>query len=57
MTGGLAPEQRARQHIDAQLAEAGWVIQDKDSINFQAAQGVALREVNLGDGRSKGLEH
>lgn len=38
--------------IDAQLNAAGWTIQDRDSINLQAAQGVAVREVNMGDGRA-----
>lgn len=52
MSGGLTPEQRARQLIDEQLSQADWVIQDKDSINLHAGQGVAVREVNMGDGRA-----
>lgn len=50
--GGMSPEQKARAQIDAQLVAAGWQIQDRDSINLQAAQGVAVREVNMGDGRA-----
>jgi type I restriction enzyme R subunit len=38
------PEQKARDQIDAQLRAAGWAIQDKDGINFQAGQGQAVRE-------------
>jgi type I restriction enzyme R subunit len=52
MNGGMTPEQRARHLIDEQLHAAGWVIQDRDSMNLQANQGVAVREVNMGDGRA-----
>ncbi len=38
------PEQKARDNIDAMLVEAGWHVQDKDSINFNAGLGVAVRE-------------
>jgi type I restriction enzyme, R subunit len=38
------PEQLARDQIDKRLAEAGWVVQDKDAINFNAGQGIAIRE-------------
>jgi type I restriction enzyme R subunit len=38
------PEQIARDLIDAQLRAAGWVIQDRDSINFNIGQGQAVRE-------------
>lgn len=50
--GGLTPEQQARVQLDAQLIQAGWVIQDRDSINLHAAMGVAVREVNMGEGRA-----
>src|SRR6185437_8527572 len=40
----LAPEQRARKLIDAQLTAAGWTIQDRDEINLGAGLGVAVRE-------------
>jgi type I restriction enzyme, R subunit len=38
------PEQIARDQIDAKLSEAGWHVQDKDQINFNAGQGIAVRE-------------
>jgi type I restriction enzyme R subunit len=38
------PEQIARDQIDAKLAEAGWRVQDKSKIDFNAAQGIAVRE-------------
>jgi len=30
------PEQRAREVIDAKLAECGWVVQSRDEINLAA---------------------
>ena len=41
------PEQRAREQIDAALAEAGWVIQDRDEANLSAGRGVAIREFRM----------
>ncbi len=41
----ITPEAHARQEIDAQLAAAGWVVQDLKDLNLAAAQGVAVREV------------
>ncbi|HFD12686.1 MAG TPA: type III restriction endonuclease subunit R, partial [Crenotrichaceae bacterium] len=38
------PEQKARDNIDAMLIEAGWVVQNKKNINFNAGLGVAVRE-------------
>ena len=38
------PEQLARDQIDALLTEAGWAVQDKKAINFNAGQGIAVRE-------------
>ncbi|QGG89029.1 DEAD/DEAH box helicase [Agrobacterium sp. MA01] len=38
------PEQLARDQIDALLIEAGWAVQDKKAINFNAGQGIAVRE-------------
>jgi len=38
------PEQLARDNIDVLLAQTGWVVQDKNRINFSASQGVAVRE-------------
>jgi type I restriction enzyme R subunit len=36
--------------IDAQLASAGWTVQDRDEMNLGAALGVAVREVPLATG-------
>jgi type I restriction enzyme R subunit len=38
------PEQIARDLIDKQLLAAGWLIQNKNSINLQAGVGIAVRE-------------
>ena len=38
------PEQRARDAIDRQLINSGWIIQNKNSINLDAGPGVAVRE-------------
>jgi len=38
------PEQTARDHIDKQLLDCGWLIQDKSKINLAAGLGVAVRE-------------
>ena len=40
----LTPEQHARQLIDAQLALAGWLVQDYKLINLGAGAGVAVQE-------------
>jgi type I restriction enzyme R subunit len=37
-------EQIARDQIDARLVEAGWLVQDRDGIDFTAGQGIAVRE-------------
>jgi len=44
------PEQRARRQIDAALAEAGWVVQDRDDANLAAGRGVAIREFRMAQG-------
>lgn len=44
------PEQKARQLIDAQLAAAGWIVQDRDEMNLGAGLGVAVREYPLATG-------
>jgi len=46
----LAPEQRARQQIDAQLLASGWAVQDYKAVDFSAGQGIALREAPLKSG-------
>ena len=44
------PEQKARLLIDAQLAAAGWIVQDREDMNLGAGLGVAVREYPLGSG-------
>lgn len=38
------PEQRARREIDADLTAAGWVVQDRATLDLTAARGIAVRE-------------
>src|SRR6266851_4231893 len=38
------PEQIARDQIDERLAEVGWHVQDRDAVDFDAGQGIAVRE-------------
>ncbi|MCZ0814336.1 DEAD/DEAH box helicase family protein [Roseovarius sp. EGI FJ00037] len=38
------PEQQARDAIDAGLNAAGWVVQDKERLDFNAGLGIAARE-------------
>lgn len=45
------PEQIARDNIDKQLIACGWVIQDKDKINLNAALGVIVRYYLTQDGK------
>ena len=46
----LNPEQQARQQIDGALMAAGWVVQSRDEMNVNAAQGVAIREFTMAKG-------
>ncbi len=39
-----APEQVARDRIDSRLRAAGWHVQNKDELDFDAGPGVAVRE-------------
>lgn len=55
MPGGLAvttPEQEARQNIDRQLGETGWLVQDYRAMNLSAGLGVAIREFPLTTGEA-----
>ena len=38
------PEQKARDQIDKMLEQAGWAVQAKNRIDFNAAAGIAVRE-------------
>ncbi len=44
------PEAAARQQIDRQLTEAGWIVQDRAAANLSAGPGVAVREFPLKGG-------
>ncbi len=44
------PEEKARQKIDELLNASGWVVQDRDKANLDAAPGIAIREFSLGHG-------
>jgi type I restriction enzyme R subunit len=44
------PEQVARDAIDAQLRASGWVVQDKNGINFHTGNGQAVREYTTDSG-------
>lgn len=46
----MTPQAKARQTIDALLAQAGWHICDMADANIHAARGVALREFSLSRG-------
>ena len=42
-----APEERARETVDAMLSASGWVVQTKDKINLSASRGVAICELSF----------
>lgn len=44
------PEARAREKIDRQLTDAGWIVQDRAAANLSAGPGVAVREFPLKGG-------
>ncbi len=46
----MTPEQHARVNIDNLLQQAGWVVQNADSVNLYAGVGVAVREFQLKSG-------
>ena len=46
----MTPEEQARVSIDYLLEQAGWAVQDADSINLYASSGVAVREFPLKSG-------
>ena len=46
-----APEELARQQIDALLTQCGWVIQNYKQLDLSASGGIAIREVRLKEGR------
>jgi type I restriction enzyme, R subunit len=46
----LKPEEAARLEIDANLAAAGWVVQNRGEVNLSTARGVAIREFKMAEG-------
>jgi len=46
----MNPEDKAREKIDQLLTEAGWIIQDREKLNFGAGLGIAIREYPLTTG-------
>ena len=49
----MTPEEQARVNIDRLLEQAGWSLQDADSLNLYAASGVAVREFSLKPGHGR----
>ena len=49
----MTPEEQARVNIDRSLEQAGWVVQDADSVNLYASAGVAVREFSLKPGHGR----
>jgi len=41
------PEERARETIDAKLAESGWIVQSRNEVNLAAGPGIMVREFAL----------
>lgn len=48
----MTPEEKARQNIDRQLLQAGWLVQDAADMNISAGRGVAVREFSLTEGEA-----
>ena len=46
----MTPEQKARQKIDQQLDQCGWMVQDDPDMDISAGLGVAVREFPLTTG-------
>src|SRR5213082_1504532 len=44
-----SPEEFARQKVDKLLADCGWVLQNRRTINLSASRGIAIREALLKD--------
>ncbi len=46
-------EEQARVNIDRSLERSGWAVQDADSVNLYASDGVAVREFSLKPGHGR----
>ena len=44
------PEQIARDLIDSQLEQAGWLVQSKNEVNLSGGKGIAVREYQTSSG-------
>lgn len=40
----ISPEAQARQQLDAMLARAGWIVQDRHAVNLYTGPSVTMRE-------------
>ncbi|UCG87840.1 MAG: DEAD/DEAH box helicase family protein, partial [Gemmatimonadota bacterium] len=49
----MKPEDQAREEIDRQLEQCGWIVQDHAKMNIMAGQGVAVREFKLKSGHGR----
>ena len=50
MPGPIKPEEKARQDIDRQLGECGWIVQNHKTMNISVGLGIAVREFPLKTG-------
>jgi type I restriction enzyme, R subunit len=41
------PEHKARRDIDADLTEAGWLVQSREDLDLTAGRGIAVREFSM----------
>jgi type I site-specific restriction endonuclease len=57
VTTNQNPEQIARDQIDQRLAEAGWSVQKKEALDFNAGIGVAVREYPTDTGPADYVNH
>ena len=48
----MTPEEFARQSIDRQLEQSGWLVQDFCDLHISAGLGVAVREFSLTTGEA-----
>ncbi|WP_370572659.1 DEAD/DEAH box helicase family protein, partial [Methanomethylovorans sp.] len=44
MSHNQSPEQEARDRIDEKLEASGWIVQEKNTLNWSAADGIAVKE-------------
>ena len=49
----MSPEDKAREHIDRMLDQAGWQVQDYRNANIHTGRGVAIRYFPLKPGHGE----